>query len=282
MSDGLRLFGTLLVVLLLSAPVAAGAQQTAENLPKGQAAPAFDGARALAKSKQATGNSVAGLRFVDPRGKRVDLSDFQGKPLIVNMVYTSCAYFCGVLVRDLIEAVESAENILGDDAFNVITVGFDTKVDTPRRMRQWGESQGIEFDNWHLLSGDALNVRKLADATGFTWAPSPIGFDHMAQTTIVGNDGRVAYQVYGANFEAPILVEPLKRIALGEKLSLTSFAGLVNRVRLFCTVYDAKTGRYEFDYSILISIVIGALVLGTVGTIVVRAWIREYQSRRLA
>jgi len=237
---------------------------------------------ALAKSKQAVGKLIGEVHLVNAKGQRVNLADFQGKPLIVNMVYTSCAHFCGVLVQDLIEAVDSAGDILGDHAFNVVSVGFNTKVDTPARMRQWGKSQGIDFDNWHMLAGDAMAVRKLADAVGFTWAPSPIGFDHMAQTTIVDAAGRVSYQVYGSNYDPPILVEPLKRITFGEKLSLTSLDGLVNRVRLFCTVYDAKTGRYDFDYSILISIIIGTLVLGTVGIIVVRAWVREYRRHRSA
>ncbi len=268
------------ISLLVFASGQADAAQ--QNLSKGQADPVFDGDAAMVKSRQAAGNSIAGLRFVDAQGKRINLADYQGKPLIINMVYSSCAHFCGVLARNLIEAVESANGILGKDAFNVVSVGFDTKADTPVRMRQWGDSQGIDFDNWHMLAGDALNVRKLGDATGFSWAPSPIGFDHTAQTTLVDAEGRVAYQVYGSNYDPPILVEPLKRIALGERLSMTSLDGLVNRVRLFCTVYDPKSGRYEFDYSILISIIIGTLILCSVGTIVVRAWLREYRAQHPA
>lgn len=266
------------LALALASLSSAGATDAApENLAKGQAAPVFDGEAAMVKSRAAAGNSLAGLQFSDVHGGRVALDAFQGKPLIVNMIYTSCAHFCGVLARNLIEAVESANAILGKQAFNVISVGFDAKVDTPARMRQWGKSQGIDFDNWHMLAGDALGVRKLGDAVGFTWAPSPIGFDHLAQTTLVGADGRVAYQVYGSNYDPPTLVEPLKRIALGERLALTSLDGLINRVRLFCTVYDPKTGRYEFDYSILISIFIGTLIMGTVGAIVARAWLREHR-----
>ncbi len=248
----------------------------------GQPAPAFDPDMAMAKSKSAVGNSVGGIRLIDPSGQQVDLSDFGGRPLIINMVYTSCAHFCGVLSRNLMESVESANRVLGKNAYTVLSVGFDTKVDTPARMRQWGKSQGISYPNWRLLAGDALAVRKLADALGFTWASSPIGFDHLAQTTIIDAAGRVAYQVYGSDFDPPILVEPLKRIALGERLALAGLDGLVNRVRLFCTIYDPKTGRYTFDYSILLSIAIGMLILGTLGTIVARAWLREHRRGRLA
>ena len=268
-----------LALALVSSPAATVAWAAAPHqnqVPnKGQAKPVFDPDAAMAKSKTAVGNGVAGIRLTDAAGKSVDLADFQGKPLVVNMIYTSCAHFCGVLARNLMEAVESANRILGKNAYSVISVGFDAKVDTPTRMRQWGKAQGIDFPNWRLLAGDALAVRKLADAVGFTWAPSPIGFDHLAQATIVDASGRVAYQIYGTDFDPPIMVEPLKRIALGERLSMVSLDGLINRVRLFCTIYDPKTGRYSFDYSIIISIAIGVLVLGSVGTIVARAWLRE-------
>ena len=30
-------------------------------------------------------------------------------------------------------------------------------------------------------------------------------------------------------------------------------------MKLFCTVYDPRTGRYYFDYSLFASIIIGAL-----------------------
>jgi protein SCO1/2 len=267
---------TLCFLIAGAAPtVALAAQHKSQAPEQAQAKPTFDPDAAMAKSKAAAGNQIADIRLVDAAGRQVDLAEFQGKPLLVNMIYTSCAHFCGVLARNLIEAVSSANAILGKNAFTVVSVGFDAKVDTPDRMRQWGRSQGIDFPNWRLLAGDALAVRKLADVVGFTWAPSPIGFDHLAQVTIVDNKGRVAYQVYGTDFDPPILVEPLKRIALGERLSLAGIEGLVNRVRLFCTIYDPKFGRYVFDYSIFISIAIGVLVLGTVGTIVARAWLRE-------
>jgi hypothetical protein len=36
-----------------------------------------------------------------------------------------------------------------------------------------------------------------------------------------------------------------------------------DRVRLFCTVYDAQGDRYKFDYSLFAGIFIGTLVLGS-------------------
>ena len=42
--------------------------------------------------------------------------------------------------------------------------------------------------------------------------------------------------------------------------------------RLLCTVYDPKAGRYRFDYSLIVSIVTGALCFAVVAAFVVHAW----------
>ena len=56
-------------------------------------------------------------------------------------------------------------------------------------------------------------------------------------------------QIYGGVFEAPALVEPLKDLVYGRRSDWASLEGLINRVRLFCTLYDPRTGGYRFDYS---------------------------------
>jgi protein SCO1/2 len=117
----------------------------------------------------------------------------------------------------------------------------------------------------------------LVDELGFSYAASPKGFDHMAQVTVIDGDGKVYRQIYGDRFEPPALVEPLKELAWG----LDSGAGRVERwvdnVRLFCTIYDPSTGRYRFDYSIFVAIIIGTLCLAAIAVFIVRAW-REHSS----
>ena len=57
-------------------------------------------------------------------------------------------------------------------------------------------------------------------------------------------------------------VEPLKDLVFNRPQSAHSFfSGLVDRVKLFCTVYDPNTGRYRFDYSLFVQIAIGAFVM---------------------
>ena len=71
-------------------------------------------------------------------------------------------------------------------------------------------------------------------------------------------------QVYGEDFAPPLVVEPLKRLVWGQNLDRRSLQGVVNTVKLFCTIYDPTSGRYRFDYSLIVNIVAGGLALATI------------------
>ena len=240
----------------------------------GRTATVLDEAEAVRLGQAAIGRQLGDYAFRDTAGQRLELSEFRGKPLLINLVYTSCSSLCPTIVQTLDAAVAAAQQALGEDSFAVVTIGFDTRNDTPGRMRAFARAQGIARPNWRFLSGAARTVDALAEQVGFAAYPAPQGFDHMALTTLVDQDGRIYRQIYGGVFEAPAVIEPLKELVLGRRSDWTSLEGLVNRVRLFCTLYDPRTGTYRFDYAPFIAIAIGLLALAGVGGFVIREWRR--------
>ena len=243
---------------------------------KHQAKPSFDREVAFDASRAAIGNKVGAYTFRDTDGKPVDLASFMGKPLIISLIYTSCPHFCPMISQALARATDLADEAIGGpERYNIVSIGFDTVADTPTRMASFAKTQGLDADNWHFLSAGRAQVAALARDLGFAFAPSPNGFDHLAQTTIVDAKGVVFHQVYGTKFEPQFLVEPMKDLIYGRTSQLTSLDGLINRVRLFCTVYDPATGRYGFDYSLFIIIGIGSLCLSLVGFVIIRAWLHS-------
>jgi len=240
---------------------------------KHQAEPSFDRDLAFKASQGAVGQVLTDHSFRDRSGQRAALSALRGKPLIISMIYTSCPHFCPMISQALARGADIAGGAVGETSFNIVSIGFDTAVDTPVRMASWAKTQGLDAANWRFFSADRKTVQALAAELGFAYAPSPNGFDHLAQTTIVDAKGVVFHQVYGTDFEAPFLVEPLKDLVFGRASQLTSLDGLINRVRLFCTVFNPATGRYDFDYSLFIVIGVGFICLSGVGFVIVRAWL---------
>jgi protein SCO1 len=251
--------GTALTLLVVAAQPVVAAERS------------LDERQALAASQSVISRPLGDYRFVDMHGQPFSLSDLRGKPVVLSLVYTSCYQVCSGLTLHLREVVDVARKAVGADNFTVLSVGFDTANDTPERMRLYAAERRAERPGWYFASTDAATIERLARDVGFTYRPSAKGFDHITQTTIIDRAGRVMLQVYGQDFSAPLLVEPLKRLLRGDNIARGTLGGLVESVRLFCTIYDPASGRYRFDYALVVDIVAGILALGMVAIAIGRA-----------
>ena len=237
------------------------------------AAQEYDRDAALAISQAAIGTHLDDHRLRDINGQAFDLARLRGRPLVVSMIYTSCHHVCPMITRSLVDIVDVAREALGEDAFSVVTIGFDWQVDSPERMRQFAKQQGAaDMDDWHFLAGDAQSIDALSNDLGFLFFPSAKGFDHLAQTTVVDRDGIIYRQIYGADLDTPTLVEPLKELVFDTPRSAGLIEHWVSTFKLFCTVYDPNSDRYRFDYSIVMTIAVGLLCLGAIATFIVHEW----------
>ncbi len=260
-----RCFIALAFAVMLLQPGAAPAAGNADN--------------AIALSQAAIDQQLPDLQFTDTVGRKVRLSDYRGKPLLVSLIYTGCTDVCPTLIESLYPAVKAARQALGEDSFSVVTIGFDTRNDTPSRLRSFARSRGIDLPNWAFLASDEESLDALARAVGFGIYSRAGGFDHLAQVSLIDAEGRVRQQIYGAVFEPPVIVDPLKAVVLGRNEPLASLEGLVDRIRWFCTIYDAKSGRYYFSYSLFISIGIGLASFSLIIVALIREWRRSSAHR---
>jgi protein SCO1/2 len=240
--------------------------------------PAFDAGTALAASQAAIGREVPDVELTGQDGVRFRLSRFRGRPLVISPIYTSCFHICPTTTAYLKGVVAIANDVVGQSAFTVLTIGFDTEHDTPEQMRAYGRARGVDGPQWVLASADEASARQLLDGIGFSYARAGGGFEHMVLATVVDASGRVYGQVYGQQFEAPLLVDSLKRIVAGQRAQEATLPALIDRVRLICTVFDPNSGRYHLDYSLFVAFGVGVLCLGAVAVFLWRSW-RELPPR---
>jgi protein SCO1/2 len=232
----------------------------------------YDNDKALKFSQAAINRTIDGYKFINQDKQAVDITQYRGKPLIVSLIYTSCHHICPTLTNHLADIVKIAREALGDESFSVITVGFDTAVDSPERMRLYARERNINISGWDFLSADKDTIDAFSDDLGFIFFESAKGFDHLSQISLLDAEGKVYRQVYGVNYEPPILIEPLKELIFGNRTEASMVAGWINNIRLFCTIYDPHSGRYEFDYSIFIGLILGIIILGAIAIFIVREW----------
>jgi protein SCO1/2 len=234
----------------------------ASGTSSGSASSKFDSEAALAASQQAIGNRIGEYQFMTPEGKMVSFADLRGKPLLLSLVYTSCFHTCPTTIQHLAKVVAKAKDALGEESFNVAVLGFDVDNDEPGAMRYFGRKQGINDEGWYLLSADRATIDALMPEVGFVYVPSPRGYDHLIQATLVDAEGVIYRQVYGEVFDTQLLVEPMMDLVLNRPTKGQPFLDdLVNRVRFFCTTYDPRNDAYRFDYSLFLGMLIGASII---------------------
>ena len=226
----------------------------------------------IERSEAAVGQLVGSYVLTDSRGQPLALESFRGRPLVISLVYTSCASVCPVTTQHVLQAVQTARGVVGEDAFAVLTLGFDARNDTPKQLDAFARTQGINLGDWQLASADEATIDAVLADLGFSFDAAAGGFEHITQTTILDADGRVYRQVYGDNFPDQVFIEPLKELVFGTTTQSLSFDDLVKRIKFICTVYNPSSGAYEFDYAIGFGIVIGGLSLILTGLIIFRLW----------
>jgi protein SCO1/2 len=240
----------------------------------------FSHDEALAYSQAAIGQPVGEVELTRADGSAVTLENFRGKPLVISLIFTSCHHICPTTTRNLDEVVQKAREALGADSFEVVSVGFDTRNDTPERMAQFRRAAGVDDKRWGFLSADAGNMAELVGQLGFIFTPSPRGFDHLIQSSIIDAQGKVYRQVYGISFPTVQLVEPLKQLVFGEPREQSTLDYLTNRIRLFCTVYDPASDSYRIDISVFIGTIVGLIVSILFGAVLIKEWRRSIKANK--
>jgi protein SCO1/2 len=244
-------FSLLIVAIALSAGTAL-AEDAVGGARDGKA---FDPDAALRFSQSVIGKPVGDFAFLDRRERQVRLADYRGKPLVVSFVYTGCFSACPTTTARVAKAIRAARSTLGTGAFNVVSIGFNLPYDSPPSMRDFARRYGVDDPGWKFLTPYEKELPALTAQMGFTFVATPAGFDHITQLTILDAQGRVYRQVYGEDFALPLFVEPLRQLATGETVPANSLTGVIDRIRLLCTVYDPRAGVYRFQWSIVSSLV---------------------------
>jgi protein SCO1/2 len=120
---------------------------------------------ALAQQRMASYQAPA-LTLIDQRGRKVDFNKTldDGRPVILNFIFTSCTTICPVMTQILLQVQAK----LGDDRGRVhmVSVSIDPEYDTPARLMDYAKQNqtGAQWDFYTGSSEDSIRVQKAFDA----------------------------------------------------------------------------------------------------------------------
>ena len=99
------------------------------------------------------------LQWQDETGTSIKLSRYEGRFVVLTMIYTTCQSACPLIMKKL----RTIQSDLGDfKEVEFVIVTFDPSVDTPQALLSYKKAQKIDHSNWHFLNGTEENTRKLS------------------------------------------------------------------------------------------------------------------------
>jgi protein SCO1 len=149
------------------------------------------------------GQAVPDFTLTDQTRTPISLSQFRGKVVVMNFIYTSCALpqFCyrmtnhfGVLQNRF--AARQARDVV------LLSVTFDPGRDTPERLAEYAKQWKADPARWHFLTGLSDDIRRVADSFGLDYFPDEGLVSHSLRTVLIDRSGRLAANVEGNQFTA--------------------------------------------------------------------------------
>ena len=143
--------------------------------------------------------------FSDENSRRIKLASLFDKPVVLLPVFFKCTDVCDFLQADLANALNIVDPVPGKD-FNIITLSFsDDENYTHAKTSKDNYNNLIKRDfplkNWHYLTGDRENIRKVTDSLGYYFIKKEKDFYiHPSALIVLAKDGKIIRYLYGPDF----------------------------------------------------------------------------------
>ena len=122
-------------------------------------------------------------------GKPLDLSRFQGKPVLLNFAFTDCSTICTPTTLHLAKVRQDA--LAAGLPLEIVTVTVNPLGDTPQRLQAFASARQADHENWHWLTGPADAVFQVIDHYGALVGKRRKPADHRTSIYLINRHGEV-------------------------------------------------------------------------------------------
>lgn len=200
------------------------------------------------------------IALVDEEGRERLLSDLIDKPTILSLVYFECPGICTPLLNEVTDVLGKTDLDPAVQPFQLLTVSFqpgDTPETAARKRDNYFAQLSRPFpkDNWHFMTGDAENLRRLTEAVGFKYKQVGFEFIHPGGLIILSQERQISRYLYGTEYLPFDFKMGVIEASKGRVLPTTA------RLLEYCFSYDPAGRTYVFSTMK----VVGTTMLTTVG-----------------
>jgi protein SCO1/2 len=161
------------------------------------------------------GESLPAIEVTNQGGRKIRFSDFKGKALALTFVYTRCPLpdFC-IRMSNHFAKVQSllARDKSLDGKWHLISISFDPKFDTPKVLKNYGQSYSADFLTWDFVTADQATITKLTDGFGLSFSDDEGGLiAHNLRTVLLDKEGKIMKVISGNEWMPDELVDAMKK-----------------------------------------------------------------------
>lgn len=151
----------------------------------------------------AEGQAVPDFTLTDQSGARVSLSQFRGKVVALNFIYTSCVLpqFCYRVANHFGVIRDRFKDRMGRDLV-LLTVTFDPARDTPERLAQYASQWQADAKTWHFMTGAATDVERVCGMFGVDFFADEGLMSHSVRTAVIDQRGVLVANIEGNQYTA--------------------------------------------------------------------------------
>lgn len=150
-------------------------------------------------------------RWINTAGESFNLSRYKGAPVVISMVYLSCAYSCPLTISHM-QTIESSlpKSLQGKVKF--VLVSFDPVRDTPEKMRDYAKKRALDPAHWEFITSNSeSDIRELSALLDFKYKKDAAGeFEHSFSIIALDSDGVVKGRLDGVDIKPADLIPSLQ------------------------------------------------------------------------
>lgn len=185
-------------------------------------------------------------KFKDETGKDVKLGDYfqPGKPVLLNFAYYQCPMLCNMVMSGMLTGMKKLDWTPGKE-YQIVTISIDPRegpdlAASKKKTHIEALGRPDAAAGWHFLTGTDPEIRKVANAIGFTYqyVKTSNDYAHAAGIFTISPAGKISRYLYGVEFKKKDMRLALLDASEGKALSFGE------KVVLFCYRYDANAKGY--------------------------------------
>ncbi len=161
----------------------------------------------------AVGQAVPDFTLAGLGNQPTRLSQFAGKVVALNFVYTRCPLpdYCFRLSNNLAQLQKRFSDRLGKDLV-LVTITFDPVHDTPEVMAKYAHIWNADVKSWHFLTGPLAEVQRICGMFGVAaWQDEGV-LTHSLHTVVIDRKGRLAANIEGNLYTAKQLGDLVEEV----------------------------------------------------------------------